>query len=267
MEKHSFPLQEEATEQTPYVDSACLFLTLYVIQAAFVSSVKQEKQNFFPLESVMIQHFNYPSPLSVHSQKAAVRICSLLPESSCVFDKHRAKCWIKSGNKQTQKRPCSLSHHLHPEMKIPEQHTFWVAKNPVECDWCQIIQNRFSTMKGIISVVIKIQRYIFFIMFVSKFFFLRGTLWNKVPCADRYQCMPSLYSWKMHMSNSLAFPVHQVSKIFYKQIKCSNIYSWWKESDNRAKIKMFVSPPELKIRGVKLRYPKAWAQRLNEIWK
>lgn len=25
MEKHSFPLQEEATEQTPHMDSACLF--------------------------------------------------------------------------------------------------------------------------------------------------------------------------------------------------------------------------------------------------
>ena len=53
MEKHSFPLQEEATEQTPHVDSACLFkfLTLYAIRAAILSSVKQGKQT---ISSVVI---------------------------------------------------------------------------------------------------------------------------------------------------------------------------------------------------------------------
>lgn len=85
-------------------------------------------------------------------------------------------------------------------------------------------------MKGIISYCHKNTKVNFFFCDLYQNYFPQGTLWNKVPCADRYQCMPSLYSWKMHMSNSLAFPVHQVSKIFYKQINCSNIYSWWKET-------------------------------------
>lgn len=96
-------------------------------------------------------------------------------------------------------------------------------------------------MKGIISYCHKNTKVKFFFVICIKIIFPQGTLWNKVPCADRYQCMPSLYSWKMHMSNSLAFPVHQVSKIFYKQINCSNIYSWWKETygQGRRKISLF----------------------------
>lgn len=63
MEKHSFPLQEEATEQTPHMDFACLFkLSFYAIPAAFLSSVKQGEHT---IPSV-IQHFHCssgPQPL------------------------------------------------------------------------------------------------------------------------------------------------------------------------------------------------------------
>lgn len=31
--KHSFPLQEEATEQTPHMDSACLFKFSFCVQS------------------------------------------------------------------------------------------------------------------------------------------------------------------------------------------------------------------------------------------
>lgn len=99
MEKHSFPLQEEATEQTPHMDAASFqFLTLYAILAVVLSSVKQGKQAISS---------DPPSP--VHSpsgeggQKAAGTICSLLPESSCVVDKHRPKHLIKCGNGQTKR--------------------------------------------------------------------------------------------------------------------------------------------------------------------
>lgn len=43
MEKHSFPLQEEATEQTPHMDSSSSFFfqfpTLYAILAAICFAV------------------------------------------------------------------------------------------------------------------------------------------------------------------------------------------------------------------------------------
>lgn len=112
-----------------------------------------------------------------------------------------------------------------------------VAKNPpppslpsVQRDWMWIIQNWFlSTLNDNCSYRHKNTKvlfniYIFSPQVVSKRVSPQRALRNELPCADRYQCMPSLYSWKMHMSNSVAFPVQQVSKIFYKQIKCSNIY-------------------------------------------
>lgn len=60
MEKHSFPLQEEATEQTPHVDSAFRFLALNAILAAVLSSVKQGKQTISS-ENVVIEHL-HPTP-------------------------------------------------------------------------------------------------------------------------------------------------------------------------------------------------------------
>lgn len=93
MEKHSFPLQEEATEQTPHMDSAHLFqfLTLFAILAAILSSVKQGK--LFPQRTLLTPPLPSPvhSPSGEDSQKAAGRICSLLSESSCVVDKHCPK--------------------------------------------------------------------------------------------------------------------------------------------------------------------------------
>lgn len=57
MEKHSFPLQEEATEQTPHMDSACLFnfLSLYAILAAILFVIcKTWKTKLIPQENVVI---------------------------------------------------------------------------------------------------------------------------------------------------------------------------------------------------------------------
>lgn len=68
------------------------------------------------------------SPRPVHGppggdgQPAAGQSAACWP-SSCVGDEHRPKHLIKRGNIQT-KEACSLSHRLHPEMNIPEQHTF-----------------------------------------------------------------------------------------------------------------------------------------------
>lgn len=101
MEKHSFPLHEEATEQTPHMDSVSFqFLTLYAILAAVLSSVKQGKTSHFFRERCDLT-FSPPSP--VHGQKAAGTICSLLPESSRVVDEHRPKHLIKCGNGQTKR--------------------------------------------------------------------------------------------------------------------------------------------------------------------
>lgn len=63
MEKHSFPLQEEATEQTPHMDSAHLFkfLTLFAILAAILSSVKQGKP--FPQRTLLFNtSTSFPCP-------------------------------------------------------------------------------------------------------------------------------------------------------------------------------------------------------------
>lgn len=109
---------------------------------------------------------------------------------------------------------------MHPEMNDPEQHALQGPRPPalltVEHDSCRIIQNRFSLLKVIIHIVIKIQTYIFFFKswFVSKFAFPQGTLGNKVPCADRYQCIPRLYSWKMHVQFVIASSTTGVKKYF-----------------------------------------------------
>lgn len=72
MEKHSFPLQEEATEQTPHMDSASFqFLTLFAILAAALSSVKQGKQATSS-ENAVIEHFHLLL-LSAAVQVKAVR--------------------------------------------------------------------------------------------------------------------------------------------------------------------------------------------------
>lgn len=124
MEKHSFPLQEEATEQTPYMDSA-FSISHFVCNPSCYFVICKTK--YFLRERCDLTS---PLPSPVHSpsgedgQKAARRIYSLLPESSCVVDKHRPKHFIKCGNIQTKRGMFSLLHQLHPEMNIPEQHTF-----------------------------------------------------------------------------------------------------------------------------------------------
>lgn len=156
-------------------------------------------------------------------------------EASSVADKHHFHTFESKLSKL--KRPLfSLTPFAPWDEDSRTTHTL-VAKNPpppslpsVQRDWMWIIQNWFlSTLNDNCSYRHKNTKvlfniYIFSPQVVSKRVSPQRALRNEVPCADRYQCMPSLYSWKMHMSNSVAFPVQQVSKIFYKQIKCSNIY-------------------------------------------
>lgn len=68
MEKHSFPLQEEATEQTPLMDSARLFkfLTLYAILAASHVICKTRKNKLLPQRTLCVNistSFPCPRPL------------------------------------------------------------------------------------------------------------------------------------------------------------------------------------------------------------
>lgn len=91
------------------------------------------------------------------------------------------------------------------------------APLPAQRDSCRIIQNRFSMLKVVIHIVIKIQTYIFFFFnrdLYQNLPFPQGTLWNKVPCADRNQCIPRLYSWKMHVQFVIASSTTGVKKYF-----------------------------------------------------
>lgn len=136
---------------------------------------KTMKTNYFVRERCDLT-FSLLSPVHDPScaggQKAAGTICSLLPESSRMTDKHRPKHLIKCGNGQTKTGLFSFT-PIAPWDEYSRTTHILVAKTlPIERDWCQIIQNWFSTMKGIINIVIKIQRYIFLLLwFVSKFFF------------------------------------------------------------------------------------------------
>ncbi len=63
MEKHSFPLQEEATEQTPRMifRSPFQLLTVFAILAAILSSVKQGK--LFPQRTLLLNtSASFPCP-------------------------------------------------------------------------------------------------------------------------------------------------------------------------------------------------------------
>lgn len=156
--KHSFPLQEEATEQTHVVFP----ISLECNPSCYFHICKTTETDYFPRESCDWTPPLPPRPRPFSGdggQEAAGGRCSLLSETSCAVDKHHFPNieWTVNAKKEA----CSRSHHLHPEMNDPEQHAFQCPNPPtalpVEHESCQIIQNRFSTWKVIIHVVIKIQ--------------------------------------------------------------------------------------------------------------
>lgn len=103
MEKHSFPLQEEATEQTPHMDSSRLFNSSLSILAAILSSVKQGKQTIcdftFPLSTSLFAALQV-MPARRLQEKSAARCPSL---SRLWLAKHHPKhlrvliCKLKRG--------------------------------------------------------------------------------------------------------------------------------------------------------------------------
>ena len=121
---------------------------------------------------------------------------------------------------------CSLSKREHPEKNIPitpiHTHLFNSQEpevTPSPAWFC--VKSRFLRVGGKVSNCRHKNTKVQFVWCVSKFV-PQGTLWNKVPCADTSVCV--VY---VDVSNPFffvcLFPVHQVSKIFYKQTRCSNI--------------------------------------------
>lgn len=114
------------------------FLSLYAILAAILSSVKLGKQTYFLRERCDLTFpLLFPpvhGPSGEDGQKAAGRICSLLPGSSCVIDKHRFKHLIKCGNTQTKKRPV-LFHTICTLRWIFQNNTHFSGQNPPHITW------------------------------------------------------------------------------------------------------------------------------------
>lgn len=161
MEKHSFPLQEEATEHTP--QHGFIFFELsYVRAAIFLSSVNEKgnKNGIFLRERCTTWTFPLPS-LSAATRWRRPDDCrnylQRLSPSKINLPKH----WIFHVLICKLKRPF-LFHIICTLRSIFQNETHFSGQNPSRCrTWCQIIQNWFSLMKGI-GFVIKIQRYIFF---------------------------------------------------------------------------------------------------------
>jgi len=116
------------------------FLSLYAILAAIFVICKTRKTKLFPQRTLWF-NISTPFPPPVHGpsgedgQKAAGRICSLLPgSSSCVVVKHRSKHLIKCGNTQTKKRPV-LFHTICTLRWIFQNNTHFSGQNPPHITW------------------------------------------------------------------------------------------------------------------------------------
>lgn len=139
--KHSFPWQEGAAEKKKQhlASTFCrLTLCIHVSVAAIVSCVKQ---------------FNWPFLWQTPDSDTCAALQVTQPdEASCAADKHHFHTFESKVSK-LKEAFCSLSHRLHPEMKIPEQHTLSRGqKTPppsslssVQHDWMRIIQNWFPS--------------------------------------------------------------------------------------------------------------------------